>query len=77
MLNIAIVNLHNGRNQSCYIVMLAAGKLCKSNMEHCVQELERMRRANPHLRIEIATHVAYPEFVQLLRRTKIFVSPLG
>lgn len=77
MLNIASVDLHNVRNQSCYNNMLADGKLLREQYRDCVQELDRIRGANPHLRIETATHIAYPEFVQLLRRTKIFVSPLG
>ena len=39
--------------------------------------LDRMKQDNPHLRIETAAHISYPEFAQLLRRTKVFVSPLG
>mmetsp|Transcript_17442 Transcript_17442/g.52320 ORF Transcript_17442/g.52320 Transcript_17442/m.52320 type:complete len:790 (-) Transcript_17442:726-3095(-) len=42
-----------------------------------LEELERIREANPELRIEMAAHISYPEFVQLLRSSKIFVSPLG
>lgn len=42
-----------------------------------VEELDRIRKANPQLRIETAAHVSYPEFVELLRNCKIFISPLG
>ena len=40
-------------------------------------ELENLKSRNPDLRIEVAAHISYGEFVQLLRSTKIFISPLG
>lgn len=44
---------------------------------HHAEELEAIRKRNPELRIKVAAHISYGEFVQLLRTTKIFISPLG
>ena len=40
-------------------------------------ELENLKSRNPDMRIVVAAHISYAEFVQLLRSTKIFISPLG
>ena len=48
-----------------------------SMMLHHADELAAIQKRNPKLHIKTAAQIAYPEFVQLLRSTKVFISPLG
>ena len=40
-------------------------------------ELAAIQKRNPQLHVKTATQIAYPDFVRLLRSTKVFISPLG
>ena len=40
-------------------------------------ELLRFKAAHPELRVEMPDKLKYSEFAELLRETKIFISPWG
>ena len=40
-------------------------------------EMMKFKAAHPELRVEMPERMAYDGFAQLLRRTKLFVSPWG
>ena len=39
--------------------------------------LEKFKAAHPELTVEMPERMHYPDFAQLLRRTKLFISPWG
>ena len=39
--------------------------------------LKKSKDAHPELTVELPDRLKYPEFAQLLRRTKLFISPWG
>ena len=56
----------------------AVCKLCQINLSAILAgALRKLADMYPELTVVLAEHLSYSEFAQLLRRSKIFVSPLG
>jgi len=50
---------------------------CVLMLSAVADEMTKFKAAHPELRVEMPERMAYDGFAQLLRRTKLFVSPWG